>query len=188
MSLADFMFSGTTNWETNVGFVISRFCVDATFDFSPKHVYQSIFVLTWMVAVFLLASGYQQNLKAIQSQPKVEKKIKTAQDLVNQNEIQWGIHEDGQFFNWGTSLPNESPFKTLAEKGRILKPDEKWYGACFTKETYKGNKYAAVCEELAVRDLLARDFSSAGKCNYYTTKDRFLVSSTILLVQVGQLN
>ena len=37
---------------------------------------------------------------------------------------------------------------------------------------------------LDVRDLLARDFSDSGKCNYYTTKDTFLQAPIVLLIQV----
>ena len=36
-----------------------------------------------------------------------------------------------------------------------------------------------------VQDLLARDFSDAGKCNFYTTRDTFLQSPIVLLIQVN---
>ena len=56
MILADLMFSGTSNWEANIGFVLSKICADSTSDAPNKHHYQKVFVLTWLAAVFFLVS------------------------------------------------------------------------------------------------------------------------------------
>ena len=186
MMLADLIFSRATNWEANIGFVLSKICADSTFETPNEHLYQKVFVLTWLVAVFFLVSGYAGNLKSIQSQPRIERKIKTAKDLVSQDEIPWVLQEDETFHVWGTNLPYdyESPQKTLVEKAALLSHDEEWYGFCFSEETKQDNKYAAVCLGLGVRDLLARDFSSSGTCNFYNTEDTFLAAPVTLLIQV----
>ena len=57
MILADKVFSGSTNWETNSGFVISIICSDATYCIPDKQTYQRVFVLTWTVAVLFLIQG-----------------------------------------------------------------------------------------------------------------------------------
>ena len=38
-----------------------------------------------------------------------------------------------------------------------------------------------------MKDLLARDFSDTGKCNYYTTRDTYLQSPSVMLIQVSIL-
>ena len=46
-------------------------------------------------------------------------------------------------------------------------------------------QYAAVCLGLDVKDLLARDFSDVGVCNYYTTTDTYLQAPIVLLIRVS---
>ena len=187
MVMTDFMFSGFTNWEENIGFVTSVICnAYGSFRIPDKHIYHSTFVLTWTVAVFWFLMMYSGNLKAFLSQPKVERKIRTTEDLVNQDEIPWAIQEDDNFHIWSETLPPENPLKILADKAARLRLDAKWYGACFTQDTKQDNKYAAVCLGLDVRDLLSRDFSAAGKCNYYYTKETFLMAPIVLLYTVGK--
>ena len=88
MVLADFTFSGSTNWEINTCFVASVICNGiGGFRIPDRHIYHSAFVLTWTVAGFWLLMMYSGYLKAFQSLPKVERKIRTTKDLVNQDEI-----------------------------------------------------------------------------------------------------
>ena len=77
--------------------------------------------------------------------------------------------------------------RTLRDKAKYLNKEDDWYGRCFTRETKDADKYASICQGLGVRDLLARDFSSTGTCNYYTIEDTFLDAPQSMLVQVSEL-
>ena len=186
MAMTDFVFYGSGNWEVNAGFVISGICnAVGCFKIPDKNTYQTIFVLTWTSATFFFLKAYEGNLKAILSLPKVDRTIKTTTDLVNQDEIPWAIQEDDNFHIWSSNLPDGDPMKIISDKAAKLRLDAEWYGACYTTATKKDNKYAAVCLGLDVNDLLSRDFSDVGKCNYYYTTETFLMAPIVFLYTVG---
>ena len=140
-----------------------------------------------MFAIFFLALEYAGNLKAILAKPLLEKTIKSAADLADQADIPWVVTKGDDFFKYASKLPEGSTMRTIRDKAKYLNKDDDWYGRCFTQETKNADKYASVCQGLGVRDLLARDFSSTGTCNYYTIEDTFLDAPQSMLVQVREL-
>ena len=76
--------------------------------------------------------------------------------------------------------------RNIRDNAVYLNKADDWYGRCFTRETKNADKYASICQGLGVRDLLARDFSATGTCNYYTTEDTFLDAPQSMLVQVNR--
>ena len=144
MMLADKVFSGSTNWEANSGFVMSMICGDATNRIPERQTYQRVFVLTWTCAVLFLLAGYNGCLKSMLSLPKVERKIQSARDLASQAEIPWAIQEDDNFHIYTSELdPSDketSHLITIADRAAKLRLDAEWYGACYTTETKKDNQ------------------------------------------------
>ena len=57
------------------------------------------------------------------------------------------------------------------------------YG-CFTAATMRSLTHASLCDETSVRALISDDFAETGKCNFYTVRDRFLVTSGVMAFQV----
>ena len=57
------------------------------------------------------------------------------------------------------------------------------YG-CFTAATKRSLTHASLCDETSVRALISDDFAETGKCNFYTVRDRFLVTSGVMAFQV----
>ena len=76
--------------------------------------------------------------------------------------------------------------RTLSDQAKYIFHGDEVYGRCLTPETH-AEKYATICQGQGVRDLLARDFSSTGTCNYYTIEDTFLDAPQSMLVQVSKL-
>ena len=184
MVCAECINTNSFTWKKSVGFVLKIALLDVSCK-KPNNNIPSILALTWMLAFFCLAAGYAGNLKAILAKPILEKPIKSAADLANQAEIPWVVTKGDDFYKYATKLPEGSTMGTLKAKANYLNKDDDWYGRCFTKETKNADKYASICQGLGVRDLLARDFSSTGTCNYYTTEDTFLDAPQSMLFQVS---
>ena len=172
--------------KSSVGFVLKIALLDASCKKPNTSVPQSL-ALTWVLAIFFLALEYAGNLKAILAKPLLEKTIKSATDLADQADIPWVVTKGDDFFKYASKLPEGSTMRTLRDKAKYLNKEDDWYGRCFTKETKDADKYASICQGLGVRDLLARDFSSTGTCNYYTIEDTFLDAPQSMLVQVSVL-
>lgn len=186
MLSAECIYSNTFSWKKSIGFVLRIALLDVSCKKPEKNISPAL-ALTWMFAMFCLASGYAGNLKAILAKPPLEKTIKNAADLANQAEIPWVVLQGDDFYKYATKLTKGSTMRTLSDKAQYMNADDEWYGKCFTSETKNADKYASVCQGMGVRDLLARDFSSTGTCNYYTTEDTFLNAPQSMLLQVSRL-
>ena len=185
MAMAESISKNKFSWKTSVGFVLKIALLDASCKRPNKSISPSL-ALLWMLSVFCLASGYAGNLKAILAKPLLEKTIKSATDLANQNDIPWVVTKGDDFFKYASKLPEGSTMRNIRDNAVYLNKADDWYGRCFTRETKDADKYASICQGLGVRDLLARDFSATGTCNYYTTEDTFLDAPQSMLVQVNR--
>ena len=190
MLLAEWFYSKSFACKTSVSFVLKTAFLDASCKIPEKN-FSITLALIWMMAIFCLESGYAGNLKAILAKPLLEKTIANAEDLANQAKIPWVIDRlVDDFYNYGQSQPEGSSMRTLSDQAKyIFHGDQVFditdsYGRCLTPETH-ADKYATICQGQGVRDLLARDFSATGKCNYYTSEDTFLDSPQLMLIQVG---
>ena len=152
MLLADKIFLGSTDWVINTNLVISRICPDAT-NKIPLQTYKGCFVSTWTIAVLFLYLGYQACLDSKLSVPKVERKIRSAEDLANQQMIPWAVQEDDNFHIYTSELdPSNMKTKhliTIANHAEKLRLDSDWYGACYTTETKKENQVGnSICKDM----------------------------------------
>ena len=144
--------------------------------------YQKLLIISWTLPLFILASAYAGSLTAKIAKPTLEKPIEDAIDLVNQNDISWILTDGTELTRHFRNSPQGTTSRKLYDQAGILTQHD-----CYSARNelfWKSGKYAAPCTGISIMALMADDFSSTGKCNYYTTSDKLDKSVLSLAFQV----
>ena len=107
--LAEYIFYGKVKWGNLAGFATRTAMVEAVMKPLPSDAksYQKLFILSWTLPMFILATAYAGNMTAMIAKPTLEIPIKDAEDLVNQNKISWNLlkssvlPQNDQKTSWG---------------------------------------------------------------------------------------
>ena len=179
-------------WETLVSFVLRFIMVDGRYPFKIINLKgsrsQKFLAIIWIFACFILIQSYDGNLTAMLTRPKLEKSIKTVEDLVNQNKIKWTLSDDGmEVTEYLKASPFGSTMRRLFNQGKNdITDDEPWHSACFTEKQWKSRTHAAICDSKSVEMIQSSDFSEDGTCNYYTIATAFFTTPAVMAFQVGK--
>ena len=179
-------------WETLASFVLRFIMVDGRYPFTIINLKgsksQKFLAIIWIIACFILIQSYDGNLTAMLTRPRLEKPIKTVEDLVNQNKIKWTLSDDGmEVTEYLKASPHGSPMRRLFDQGKDdITVDEPWHSACFTTKQWRRRTHAAICDSKSVEMIQSRDFSEDGTCNYYTIATTFFTTPAVMAFQVGK--
>ena len=182
--MADYIFYGKVKWSHLAGFTTRTAMIEAVM--KPLHddakSYQKLFVVSWTIPMFILATAYAGNMTARLAKPTLEILVKDAEDLVNQNQILWTL-------NYGTlvvpAFKNSAPgtvFRKLYDKAEAITHHD-----CYSARNepfWKTRQYAMPCSGISVLSLMSFDYSKTGSCNYYKTSDIFAKVNFALAFQV----
>ena len=184
ISLMNYLYSGSTNWEGAASSVIRGALSERKSILPPKHLYQKLLVLVWSWMMLVLISAYKGNLLAIITKPTMNTPFTIAEGMVEQTEIKWGFENGGLFSAYAKSM---SPGTTLRKiYDHAITSSASSYN-CWSIVKNSGN-FAVICDISDASSLMANDFSKTGSCNYYLTKDRILATDSALAFPVSKVN
>ena len=180
------------DWETIVSFVIRAAMVDGRYPFkridSKGNKSLKLLGIIWIWACFILIQSYDGNLTAMFARPTMEKTIRNVEELLNQNAITWALDDNGvEIVEYLKASPNGSNMRRLFDQAEIFRPegtDGEFYSPCYTIEQRDAGTYASICYDKGIKDLKSRDFSDTGRCNYYTTEEKFFTTPAVMALQV----
>ena len=184
LGLTDYIYYGKVNWDYLAGFVMRTAMVEGAIKPLPDVAksYQKLLIIFWTLPMFLLAASYAGNMTSFMAKPFVEKPIRDAEHLVNQNEMSW-------IMTLGTPLP--AYFKGSEPgtwKRRLYDNAGKFtIHDCYTirnEPEWKRGEFAAPCSGISYRALISYDYSKTGMCNYYTTPDTLWNVNFAMVTQV----
>ena len=185
MGLADYLFNGYADWGAvtdDFNFVIRNALSEQNYAPRDKRVYQKILIVIWSWSMLVLVQSYAGNLTAMLTRPKLQEPIKTLEDLFSQDKVSW-IIPDNTIIPTMKMSKNGSALKRLHDGGIIIPPNAAW--DCFPLEIYQDGTFGSICNMGSIQMLMNNDYSSTGKCNYYTIEDKFLSSGGSMAFQVG---
>ena len=136
MGLADYVFSGTVDWEALIGFTL-RIALSENDSNLPenKWAYQKMFLLFWISSVFVLVQSYAGNLTAMLTRPTLPEMLRNAEDLLSQDDISL-VMEKGSVeefnFRAATSGTTLRRLHTRSNMMNPLTPTERLRHGCFT--------------------------------------------------------
>ena len=111
MVIANWEYFGDMKWEVFASFVIRTSVMEQRVECPPANrLYQKILILSWIVPLFVLITGYVGNMTALITKPTLQKPIKDIDELVNQNDIHWMIEKESSIVTYLKSAPSGTGF------------------------------------------------------------------------------
>ena len=125
MGLADLFFWGHADWGNISGFVIRHMVPNSSSRFHCiTTAYQRILISTWVWCMMLLVLAYSSNLTAMMAKPKLQKPIRTFEELLGQDQISWVVEEGGLPQDYMSKSQPGSLMNRLLERARIIPRDQ----------------------------------------------------------------
>ena len=182
--IADYIFYGKAKWSHLAGFATRTAMVESVTKPLPNDAksYQKLFIVSWTIPMFILASAYAGNMTAMLAKPTLEILVKDAEDLVNQNKINWALTRGTNVVRYFKSSAPGTVNRKLHDKAELITLHD-----CYSARNepfWKTKEYAMPCTGVSVMSLMSFDYSTTGLCNYYKTPDTFAKGSSALAFQV----
>ena len=190
MALANYFFFGFGDWNTVSGFVMRNALSEQNAklpDHASARVYQKIFIITWLWCTLVLVQAYAGNLTAMLAKPKLEPPIRNLEELLSQDKISWVIEANRTLERTMRTAASGSLMNLLYERAVImprLNSKERAKYGCYAAKMMGNGRVGSICGHL-VLSLMAKDFSTTGKCNFYIIEERLITSSQAVAFQVG---
>ena len=166
MGVADYIATRYIDWDTLVGFVLRNVFTEHT-SVPDKEYYQKIFIIVWTWSTFVLVMAFSGNLTAMITRPKVDMKINSFGDFLNQDEISLTVPDEYLYIEELEQYPANSPKRRALEQAQKLPLTGFWPNDCFNNYTYYTKKHASYCDIQSILDIFGKDFTKTGKCNWY---------------------
>ena len=191
MGLANYFYLGSGDWNTLSGFIVRNALSEQNSklpDHASARVYQKILIITLLWCALVLVQAYSGNLTAMLAKPKLEAPIRNLEELLNQDEISWVIEGktsvDARFMS--TAAPGSVMnllYKRATFVPKLNKTERIKYG-CHAAKMMGNGRVGSICGGRKMLQMIANDFSTTGKCNFYIIEDRLMSQSNSMAFQV----
>ena len=173
MILADFLFLKDVDIGVLCGFVIRNALSEQNSIPNHSQLYKRLLITVWIFCMMVLVLSYAGTLTAMLARSKLQEPITTFEELLDQNEVSWIIAGDFTA-HYLRSSEDGSVLRKLYERGTVMNDKQLGgYGKCFPKEFIDGGMFGSLCSIGSILVLMKNDYSKTGKCNYYTTEDKW---------------
>ena len=123
--------------------------------------------------------AYAGSLTAMLTNPKFHTPIKTLDELLGQNKISWVIEKGTLVEYYMQMAPAGTTMNLLRERAELVPlltwKESSMYGCYAAKLKGKGT-FGSFCELYLIQDMISKDYSSTGKCNFYLVEERLTSS------------
>ncbi|XP_066971553.1 probable glutamate receptor isoform X4 [Macrobrachium rosenbergii] len=123
-----------------------------------------VFMVTWLIAAFIIDAAYLGVLTSILAVPKVTIPVDSLEDLVSYRKIPWAI-EEGTSLHQLLQQATEGLYKEVYDKKSYMV-----YGCYEARNRVKTERMAVLCDMLTMRKAINDDFSSTGQCNFHIAR------------------
>ena len=180
----NYVYSGTTKWGAAASSVIRGALSERRTALPPKHLYQKCLILVWSSMMLVLTTAYKGNLLAMITKPTMNIPFRDADSMVEQTQIQWGVWHHGILGSYAKSKSPGTTMRKIMDRGIEFTNDEVWADDCYTSAAKKSGDIATICDISSAINVVTKDFSKTGTCNYYLTDDHILATGNALAFQV----
>ena len=134
-------------------------------------------------------NAYAGSLTAMLSKPKLETPIKTLDELLSQNKISWVLEKGTPLEYYMQTASPGTTMKLLHQRAVMvphLTPEEAFKFGCYAAKLKGKGRFGSFCDLNVIWHMLAKDFSTTGRCNFYLIEDRFKSSMQGAAFQVSE--
>ncbi|XP_047496540.1 glutamate receptor-like [Penaeus chinensis] len=131
----------------------------------------------WFLVTLVLMNTYSGLLVASLSFPRVAIPIASVEELVAQNEVPWRLEQGGIILHTFKTA-DVKMYKTLLQGSKGFFPD------CFAaRDDIAKGRFAGLCDVLAGDMMIAKTFSSTGRCDYFSPRQNIVTHTYTLVLQ-----
>ncbi|XP_027226082.2 glutamate receptor 4 [Penaeus vannamei] len=131
----------------------------------------------WFLVTLVLMNTYSGLLVASLSFPKVAIPIASVEELVAQDKLPWRLEQGGIILHTFETA-DVKMYKTLLQGSKGFFPD------CFAaREDIARGRFAGLCDVLAGDMMVAKTFSSTGRCDFYSPRQNIVTHTYTLVLQ-----
>ncbi|XP_064089815.1 glutamate receptor-like [Macrobrachium nipponense] len=123
-----------------------------------------VFMVTWLIAAFIIDAAYVGVLTSILAVPRVTIPVDSLEDLVSYGKIPWAI-EEGTSLHQLLQQATEGLYKDVYDKKSYMV-----YGCYEARDRVKSERMAVLCDMLTMRKAINDDFSTTGQCNFHIAR------------------
>ena len=189
MGLTDYLYCGAIDWDELSGFIIRNALSEQNCRFPTRaQAYQKILIITWIWSMLVIVQAYSGSLTAMLAKPKLEAPIRNLEELLNQDEISWVI--EGKTSVVGRFMHAAAPgsvmnllYKRATFVPKLNKTERMKYG-CHAAKMMGNGRVGSICGGRKISMMIAKDFRTTGKCNFYIIEDRLMSQSNSMAFQV----
>ena len=189
MVLADYIYHGNVKWQSLGSFVLRSAISEHSKELADRReAYKKLLIGVWAFTSYVLVLSYASLLTAMLALPTLPTRITGVEQLLAQDDIPWALRDQtpGVLNSWKAITRQSELYKRLHDEAihvELTKMEHNKYG-CLNTELYEGHKTAAICRFGELVTLISTDFGNTGKCHFYTTSERFLISQFKFAFQV----
>ena len=187
MCMANYVFTGCSDWEASLSFVLRNALSEHINMLPDKHMYQRLLIAIWSWVTLVIITAYAGNLTAIITTPALNIPFTNAEAMLRQTQIKWAVWDKSLFARYANERPQENLLKKLVTGAIPLSKDDQWADNCYTTQAKESGNIAAICDITSAKFVVSSDFSKTGTCNYYLTTDKVLASGNVLAFQVREM-
>ena len=182
MAFAYYLYSGSVDWNTLSGFVIRNVLSEQNSRIPDEDkAFQKVLIITWLGFTLVLVYGYAGNLTAMFSKPKLQPPIKTIKELLKQDEISWAIEKESLAEFVTRKASPGSLMKLLHNQAELVPKlsfqDQSMYGChSYLAKVRENRRVGSFCFNNRMHQLVSKDFSTTGKCNFYVLEEKLMPS------------
>ena len=184
----NYLYSGSTNWESAVSFVVRAALSERNWQnkLPSKYLYQKLMILIWGLMMVVLISAYKGNLLAIITKPTMTTPFINAEDMVEQNEIKWKV-PSGLFSSYAKSKSPGTTLRKIIDRAITSSTSSAMSMDTCESVAKKSANIAIICDISSATSVMAKYFSKTGTCNYYLTQDKILATDNALAFPVCKM-
>ena len=186
--LLDLLSSGLANWTAVAGFALRNVLVEHMGKMPATRAHQKAALLGWIWFAFIITTIYAGSLKAMIMRPRLIMPIRDAEDFLAQADISLVVEDGVDVIESFRNFPPTSIWRRVYERLEFLKfhDEEYWPSECFSNSTQYSGRHAALCDQIAIKEMLHESFTTDEQCNWYQTEDSFFEIPSVMLLQVGE--
>nr|XP_045620069.1 probable glutamate receptor [Procambarus clarkii] len=146
--------------------------------------YERIVMVVWMMVALVLTRSYAGNLMALLAVRHVPQPYQTLQDVLNDPSaiMMWQRNSINAEYLRVVKSGSIYEAAQLERKGRLLYVTQEEY-ARLMATVIRAGTHVLFDISISLRNLIAKEYSLTGRCDFYTSKDKYLAFSASLITQ-----
>ncbi|XP_069957612.1 glutamate receptor ionotropic, delta-2-like [Cherax quadricarinatus] len=175
MSLSGLKTTSTNVWSIDMFFVYISIFLQQECLMVPKHWWERLMVATWLVTMFVISKSYAGNLMSNLAVRYIPQPYQSLRDVLDDPSVTMIWETNTAYVQYFRSVET-GIFREVAgseKSGRIKYVRGAEFSSNMDHFVRRGD-HVIIAENRYEKVLMAQDFSAKGRCDFYSSSERFM--------------